>query len=270
MGHIFTAQEAQDYFGWSHRDPGERVLALERGLLRRVFQPRPGEHLLEVGCGTGVFTAWFADMGLQVTGLDASPHMLQLARSRLPGRVALERGYAEDLPYEDNSFDTVALITSLEFTDDPLRALQEACRVAKARVLLGVLNKYSLIALQRRLELLWSSSIYRHARFFGVFELKRMVSETLGGRVPMTWRTCLSLPLGIVRYLYPLEESRYFQWHPWGHFIAMRVDLCYTLRTLQQPLFPPLPSRVGPTQRGVTCWRSPGRQQPERRPYANC
>ena len=62
------------------------------------------------GCASG---------GHQVTGLDPSPYMLNLARGLVPERVALDRGYAEELPYEDNAFDTVALITALEFVNDP-------------------------------------------------------------------------------------------------------------------------------------------------------
>ena len=82
--------------------------------------PAGPKSVLEVGCGTGLFLEWFAQGGHQVTGLDPSPYMLNLARRRVPERVALDRGYAEDLPYEDNAFDTVALITTLEFVNDPI------------------------------------------------------------------------------------------------------------------------------------------------------
>jgi SAM-dependent methyltransferase len=260
VGYVFDLKDARRYDDWLHRDSGRLALAIEQEALLRVWSPRPCQRVLEVGCGTGLFTQWFAEQGMQVTGLDPSPSMLDQARRRLPARVTLERGVAEELPYPDNYFDTVALITTLEFVDDPLQSLQEACRVARERVLLGVLNKYSLISWQRRLALFWSPSIYRHARFFGVLELQRLVSTALSGPVPVKWRTCLTFPLWTLTLLQSLERSRYLQWHPLGHFIAMSIDLRYILRSLQQPLFSQVPSGVGSSQPHPTCWRSPQQQ----------
>jgi SAM-dependent methyltransferase len=269
VGYVFDLEDAQHYDDWFRKDTGTLALAIEKQTLLRVWSPRPGQRLLEVGCGTGLFAEWFADQGLQVTGLDPSPPMLDQARRRLPARISLEQGVAEELPYPDNHFDMVALITTLEFVNDPLQALQEACRVAREKVILGVLNKYSLITWQRRIELLWTSTVYRHARFFGVLELQRLVRKTLSGPVPIKWRTCLTMPLWTVNFLHSLERSPYFQWHPLGHFIAMSIDLRYILRTIQQPLFSRVPSGVGQSQPHPTMWRSPQKQTPEYRPCAN-
>jgi SAM-dependent methyltransferase len=248
-----------------HKRSGRLAFAIEKETLHRVWTPRPGQRLLEVGCGGGLFTEWFSEQGLQVTGLDPSVPMLNLARLRLPSRVSLERGYAEDLPFPDNSFDVVALITTLEFVNDPSQALREACRVARDTVFLGVLNKYSLIAWQHRLQHLWKPSIYQHARFFSIFELQRMFREVLGGPVPILWRTCLTFPLSTLTVLQALERSPYFQWHPLGHFIAMAVDLRYILRSLQQPLFHQVPSGMRASQPHPTCWRiAPGQRQDQR------
>lgn len=193
MGYVFQFEDALHYGDWFTHEPGRTAAALEKDLLQRLWAPTGSQDVLEVGCGAGHFLEWFAQGGHQVTGLDPSPYMLSLARRQVPERVALDRGYAEDLPYEDNAFDTVALITTLEFVNDPNRALQEALRVARHNVLLGVLNRYSVATWQLCLRRLWKPSIYSHARFFSVFQLSRMVKEALAGSVPIRWRTCLSL-----------------------------------------------------------------------------
>lgn len=267
MGYVFSSKDAQAYEEWMRRHPCRLALAIEQQTIQRVWSPRPGQRLLEVGCGSGLFTKWFAEKGLQVSGLDPSIPMLNLARLRLPTRVSLERGYAEDLPFADNSFDIVALITTLEFVEDPIRTLREACRVARDKVVLGVFNKYSLISWQRRLESLWKPSIYQHARFFGIVELQRLVYTILNGSVPIQWRTCLTFPLCTLNTLQTLERSPHFQWHPLGHFIAMVIDLQYILRTIQHPLFHQVPAGAPTTQPHPSCW---GITQRERQDHRSC
>jgi SAM-dependent methyltransferase len=258
MSYVFQFEDALHYNDWFASEPGRTAFALEKDLLQRLWDPGASQSVLEVGCGTGLFLEWFAQGGHQVTGLDPSPYMLNLAQGLVPKRVALDRGHAEDLPYEDNAFDTVALITALEFVNDPQLALQEALRVARRQVLLGVLNKYSVTTWHHCLTRIWQPSVYRHARFFSVCQLRHMVTEALAGTVPMHWRTCLFFPLTWLRYLCWLETSRFLQWLPCGHFIAMRIDLRYPLRTVQQPVFYKMPSRVGQTQPGSLCCRNPG------------
>jgi SAM-dependent methyltransferase len=251
---VFQLEDAHRYQEWFTTEPGRSAAAIERELLLRVWSPVLPQSVLEVGCGTGLFIEWFADFGHQVTGLEPSASMLDMARKRLPPRITLDRGFAEDLPYEDNSFDTVALITTLEFVDHPRQALEEACRVARRHVLLGVLNKYSIISAQRYLQSLWRSSIYRRAKFFGVYELQQIVEDILSGPIPVRWRTCLSFPLMTLRYLRFIERSPFLHWHPFGHFIAMRIDMCYRFRTLQDPLLREIPSSVGHPGYHVSCW----------------
>jgi len=52
--------------------------------LLELLDPHPGERILDLGCGTGQLTAQIADSGAQVTGLDASPVMLEEARKNFP------------------------------------------------------------------------------------------------------------------------------------------------------------------------------------------
>jgi ubiquinone/menaquinone biosynthesis C-methylase UbiE len=257
VGYVFGAEDAQRYDEWMESAAGQVAIQIEKELLLRIWRPAKPERVLEVGCGTGVFLGWLDKLGHQVTGLEPSPIMLNYARNRLPEHIPVDRGYAENLPYDDNAFDTVVLITTLEFVENPLEALSEAFRVARKQVVLGSMNKYSLLRCHRYLEQFWKRSIYSHAHFFSVFELKHLARQALLGQVPIRWRTCLALPLCTLRFSRYIEGCRYFQWHPFGHFIAMRIDLSYPLQTVQDPLFRKLPAGIGPAHLHPSCWQSP-------------
>lgn len=64
----------------------------ERGFLDRLVQPlAPGAAILDVGCGCGVPSArYLAELGFRVTGLDASPRLLEIARRAVPGARFLQ------------------------------------------------------------------------------------------------------------------------------------------------------------------------------------
>jgi len=256
VGYTFGYEDSLRYRDWFRSEPGRTALAVEKELLARLWAPSCPQRVLEVGCGTGVFSEWFAQQGHRVTGIDPSPYMLQIARSQLPWNIHFHKGCAEHLPFDDNAFDMVALITTLEFVEDPVTALTEALRVARRTVLLGVLNRYSLITLERWIEACWRPTVYRYARFFSIPDLRHMMEEILRGPVRLRWRTCLSLPLGALKYTHRLERSRWMQWLPLGHFIGMRLDLTYPLQTVQQPLFAELPSAVGHGGLRSACWYS--------------
>ena len=57
--------------------------------------PREG-RVLEIGCGTGYYTRWLAERGLDVVAMDLSPNMVEQARLRCPDSVSLAVGNCED------------------------------------------------------------------------------------------------------------------------------------------------------------------------------
>lgn len=201
---------ASRYEAW-YAGEGRHADALEKALLGKLLDRFPNARsVLEVGCGTGHFTRWMAGRGLDAAGVDISGPMFNEAR-RLGGPRYLH-GDALSLPIADQSFDVTALITTLEFLPDPARGLAEAVRVARQAVLLGVLNRWSLLALRYRLS---GKAMWHSARFFGPWELARMAREVAGRRTrTVRWQTTL-WPIPGVRDL-PL---------PWGGFIGMAVQL---------------------------------------------
>ena len=98
-----------------------------------LAQLRPGEHVLDVGCGTGVLAREVASrVGPQgfVAGVDASSGMLAVAAEIAP-QLEWRQGTADALPYEDRRFDAVVSQFALMFFGDRSRALTEMLRVLK-------------------------------------------------------------------------------------------------------------------------------------------
>jgi SAM-dependent methyltransferase len=90
----------------------------------------PGQRVLDIGCGTGIFLRLIADRGAVPFGLDASGALLEVARERVP-EADLRVGEMELLPYDDDSFDLVTGFNSFFFAAELVAALREAGRVAK-------------------------------------------------------------------------------------------------------------------------------------------
>jgi ubiquinone/menaquinone biosynthesis C-methylase UbiE len=116
------------------RDP-ERIARLElERVVNLVLEGQEGvQTVLDVGTGTGVFAEQFAARGMQVAGLDVNPEMLLAAQHYVPNGTFRE-GIAENLPFENGSFDLIFMGLVLHETDDTLTALKETHRVALKRV----------------------------------------------------------------------------------------------------------------------------------------
>jgi SAM-dependent methyltransferase len=98
-----------------------------------------GSRVLDIGCGSGEFLALLDRLGAVPTGIDPAPGMIALARSRVSA-ADVRLGWAEELPWPDDSFDAVTAFNSLQFADDILAALAEAARVVVPGGFLAVAN----------------------------------------------------------------------------------------------------------------------------------
>ena len=263
MGFVFDQQAARRQEAWFQTETGRDVLRLQTGLVMRLLRPLPGERVLDVGCGSGLHLQAFKRKGLDVTGLDPSPDMIDLARKRLGNQAELYPGQAEDLPFEDNAFDVVCLITALEFVDDAEAALAEALRVARSRVFCGVLNSLSLTAVGRRLGGLFRDNIYNQARFFSLWELYGLIRHA-AGPAPIRWASVGLLPPALAQRAFSFEDRPMVQRNPFGAFLGLSVQVTYTWRAnfLTADAGLKMRPKTAPTPTPTTCGACP----PARRP----
>ncbi len=235
MGRVFDFYDARAYDEWLNRTCNRFALDMEKRLMLDMLQPQGGERVLDIGCGTGAGFQPLIDLGVQVSGLDASPYMLDIAKEKIKNRTDLHRGIAEDLPFDDNAFNYALLNTTLEFVDDPKKAIAEACRVAKDKLFIGVLNRYAVRGMQIRLQGLFNKTLFNHAQFYSVWELKQIIRKLVGD-VPIVWRTVCQLPGNPGQIGRKIEQSGLVQRCPLGAYVGMLITLTPRFRTKTLPL----------------------------------
>jgi SAM-dependent methyltransferase len=117
----------------------ETIAPMHDALVERLA-PQPGERFLDVGTGTGEVAFRAARAGADVVGSDLSPVLVETAKRQAVEQgleVRFEVGDAEQLPYEDASFDVVASSVGMIFAPDHGAAARELARVVRPGGRLG-------------------------------------------------------------------------------------------------------------------------------------
>jgi ubiquinone/menaquinone biosynthesis C-methylase UbiE len=99
---------------------------------------RPGQRVLDLGCGTGTLTVMLKQSAplANVTGLDGDIEVLSIAKAKSEQShvdITWEHGLAYNLPYHDNSYDVIvsSLVVHHLISEDKVRAFQEVCRILR-------------------------------------------------------------------------------------------------------------------------------------------
>ena len=184
--------------------------------MQRMMQPQTSNTLLDVGCGTGYFSRHFSKIGLKVTGLDSDPLMLEYARNQ-NGKVNYLEGSGEQLPFDTESFDYATAITSLCFIRNPQLALHEMLRVSKKAVILGLLNKHSLLYWQKH-----NKGMYFGARWDNCSSVSQWLTELEIKPVRTVCRSAVYLPGGqlLAQNIETIIPSRLLL----GGFLAIKIE----------------------------------------------
>lgn len=103
-------------------------------LILRELNFKPGERLLEIGCGAGAVLGIIGEAfpGLKLTGIDREPTQIAYATNHLAKlglQAELKVADASNLPFADGSFDHIYAMWFLEHLSDPVGILKEALRV---------------------------------------------------------------------------------------------------------------------------------------------
>jgi SAM-dependent methyltransferase len=175
---------ADSYDSWYAGRRGAMYDRLEKkAIIRYIPTHAKGEKLLEVGCGTGHWSRFFSENGFEVTGVDVSRQMIDIAKSKNISDASFQVADGHSLPFANETFDITAAVTTLEFVCDAEVVLREMVRCTRksGRILLGVLNGLSKV---NRQKVNSPESPYSDARLFSPIELKEFLEPF--GRVEIT------------------------------------------------------------------------------------
>jgi len=197
---------------------------LEKKAVSRFLRPNvQGMKLLEVGCGTGHWSQFFSDCGFEVTGVDISEAMIKTAQSKNIASASFQIADGHSLPFDDNSFDITAAITTLEFTGNAELVLKEMYRCTRkpsGQLLVGVLNALASLNRNRQEN---PESLYAKARLFTPGQIKKLLQ--LYGKTHVVTAGFISR----WKHLLPLspfiDAVNRFLHLPYGVFIAGQVKL---------------------------------------------
>jgi len=130
-----------------------------------------GKKVLDLACGDGIDAEYYRGIGADVIGIDASAKLIEIAKIKYP-KNKFDVGFAEDLPYANNSFDAVYSKYAIMTSADMQPIFKEVARVLKSG---GEFIYLATHPFRQYLELHDLSSDY--------FEQKKVPLNCLGGMV---------------------------------------------------------------------------------------
>ncbi len=149
----------------------DRMMASgERSFMREIREEIAGGargRVLEIGAGTGANFPYYNDHAEEIFAAEPDPYMLQRAKRRAEkvGRpIELRQASAENLPFDDASFDTVVSTLVMCSVGDPLLALSEVRRVLKPS---GELRMYEHVRYEYAFGAFWQDLITPVWRWVG-------------------------------------------------------------------------------------------------------
>ena len=131
----------------------------------------PGKIGLEVGIGTGRFAL---PLGIKI-GVEPSKRMTEIAKKR---GLQVYQAVAEALPFKEESFDFILMVTTICFVDDLFKSFKEAYRVLKPKsfIVIGFVDRESELGKKYQLKR-EKSRFYKHATFYSTEEVISALRE---------------------------------------------------------------------------------------------
>ncbi|WP_281951847.1 class I SAM-dependent methyltransferase [Nitrosophilus kaiyonis] len=151
-------------------DEHYKIYEIELNAIKKLLPPfKDG---LEVGVGTGRFAA---PLGIKY-GIEPSKNMAKIAKKR---GIKVINAVAENLPFEDKSFDLILIVTTICFVKDPLKMLKESYRVLKdnGKIIIAFVDKNSELGkfYEKNRD---KSKFYKEATFFSKKEVFSLLKRS--------------------------------------------------------------------------------------------
>ena len=130
----------QKYWNWRSRsycfdkDKSIKIAKSWESVLKNLIPVDSGKHAIDIGTGRGQFAVYLARLGFSVTGIDLSENMIsQASENAKKNALAIDFKIqdAEDLQFNDNTFDVVVSRNLLWTLPDPYKAVKEWRRILK-------------------------------------------------------------------------------------------------------------------------------------------
>ncbi|WP_050738525.1 class I SAM-dependent methyltransferase [Acetobacterium bakii] len=139
---------AKGYDEWYLTPLGKHVDEVEAQCSLNLFDVSKGLKVLDVGCGSGIYSMRLAELGYEVVGIDISQEMLKKAEINAKKRGLRITFLMMDvfkLNFEKDTFDGIFSMAAFEFIQDEKKAMAEMFRVLKkgGQIVIGTINANS-------------------------------------------------------------------------------------------------------------------------------
>ncbi|PID77832.1 MAG: hypothetical protein CSB21_03215 [Deltaproteobacteria bacterium] len=209
-------------------------LSPEALLFLKMLSPISGYSALSIGAESHEILNLCLERNLDLSIVEQNKNNLFTARKKFGDKINFYQNEPEDLPFEDNSFEYSFFFNSLEKTNNPEKALEEAFRITKQYVFIGFLNRYAARVFQKSI-MNFLYPLSPGDKLFSVFEIKQMTKELLGD-VPVKWKTTSNFDLSKYSIFKTIGYADLIQKNPFGAF----AGICITV----QPRFRVTPLKI--------------------------
>lgn len=154
----------------------------------KLFLIREGASILDVGCGTGSLTDVIArtTKANRIVGIDPTETLLDFANgNNQDDRVSFRKGVGEDLPFNDNSFDSSLALLSLHNVPEPIEAVIEMKRVTRPAGLIAA-AEWDFCSGMEMLQILWDTLLEFKPQAFA--HHPRQIALGREGDLPRLWQ----------------------------------------------------------------------------------
>jgi len=226
---------SHNYDRWYQTPLGRYIDESERSAILELLKPYKGEMILDVGTGTGIYLLEAVRFGAHVIGIDISVNMLNVLGKKIKNKkiypqVDLLVADAENLPFDDATFDLVTCRLALHHFPQPNRALQEFARVLKTPGGLGFTDNVTVDD--------WDA-----AKYYNDFEKLRDPSHQNVVSMP---RLCQMIEASGFQIRYTKVFAKEFEFHDWTNrqHVQPQIKTCLLqmmreIPEVLQPLFKP-------------------------------